>query len=657
MWTRAVQHGLWSADTPTRRSIENLLSSPTNGRCASTMPAQKPMRRGQLISPFGVGALVDFPGDESLMTAGLDEWPFAHEPCPNDWLVQEERLQARLKVNHFRLPPDFREQGQGVQHANQHIPFVRFPRWLYCPRRGVMDELHLFSPRRRCPCRSDLDCHSMPENRRPWMIPSRFVAACPKGHIEDFPFMRWVHRESDWDSQHRLRLLPGRSSASLSGIRIDCCCGKSETMTGTFNPEALHGIGHDCSGNMPWVGDIEGKPGHCGEYLRVVQRGASNVYFPLTASSIYLPLWGEDSERAINKILDETSSWNALTAELDDGKYIQTVRCEILATIHRVDPEELRQAAQRKLDGTREIADTHPRSEEEFRRQEYEALRSGRGGETTDLMVELQDPSGYGAKLARVLSSIGLVRKLRETRVLVGFSRLLPIEDPSSPNLLPMSQNADLGWLPATVVYGEGIFIEFDYSSLEAWTKKWHSHVKVKERISSLSERYNERRSERGMGMAMVTEKYVLLHTIAHALIGQLSFDCGYGSAALRERIYCNMEDPDRPMQGVLIYTASGDSEGTLGGLVRQGEPDHLKAVFERAIHRARWCSSDPVCIESSGQGTDNANIAACHGCVLLPETSCETGNRLLDRGLLVGVPDMPEVGFFDDASINVTTA
>ena len=645
---RAVQHVRYPADMAIGRQVEDLLSGPTIGRYANTMPTNRPIRRGQLINPFGVGALVDFRRDESLMTAGLDEWPFAHERCPDDWFVQEERLQARLDVSHFRLPPDFRDPGQGVQYANQHLPFVRFPRWHYCPRRGAMEQLPLFGSRRPCQCRPDLDCYSMPKGRRPWLIPSRFIAACPKGHIEDFPFMEWIHRGSGWNKQHSLRLLPGRSSASLSGIRVDCSCGKSETMTGIFNPEALHGIGHDCSGSMPWVGEIGDDPGHCGEHLRVVQRGASNVYFPLTVSSIYLPLWGEDTGRTINTILDEPKSWEILTAGLDDGQYIQPVRCQVLAATRGVDPEELRQTAQGKLDGTLELTDAHRRSEEEFRRQEYEALRNGRGGEATDLMVELRDTSEYGPAFARVLGVIGLVRKLRETRVLVGFSRILPVDDPTSQDLLPMSQDANLGWLPATVVYGEGIFIEFNESNLEGWAKRSH----VIERISSLSVRYNKRRNERGMGSAEISEKYVLLHTVAHALIAQLSFDCGYGSAALRERVYCNVEDPDRPMQGVLIYTASGDSEGTLGGLVRQGEPDRLNAVFERAIHKSQWCSSDPVCIESLGQGTDNANLAACHGCILLPETSCETGNRLLDRGLLVGTPDMPEVRFFADTSV-----
>jgi hypothetical protein len=413
------------------------------------MPNLRPIRRGQLISPFGIGALVDFRGDESLMTAGLDEWPFAEDECPADWLVREERLQARLGVTHFRLPPEHREPGQGVQFANQYIPFVRFPRWHYCPRRGSMEKLPLYGGRMKCPCRPGLDCESLPERKRPYLIPSRFIAVCPKGHIEDFPFMQWIHRDGTWDRTHKLRLLAGRSSASLSGIKVACSCGRSETMTGSFNFDeetggALHRIGYDCSASMPWLGDIDGRPGHCGEYLRVVQRGASNVYFPLTVSSIYLPLWGEDTSRTVNKILDNPKVWDTLVAGLDDGKYIQAVRCEAVAAIYQVDPEELREAAQRKLDGTTTLDGTRLRSEEEFPRQEYDALRTGRGGETTDLTVEVRDPVPYGSDFADVFDKICLVKKLRETRVLVGFSRLLPVEDLASANLLPIAEDDNL---------------------------------------------------------------------------------------------------------------------------------------------------------------------------------------------------------------------
>jgi len=100
-------------------------------------------------------------------------------------------------------------------------------------------------------------------------------------------------------------------------------------------------------------------------------------------------------------------------------------------------------------------------------------------------------------------------------------------------------------------------------------------------------------------------------------------------------------------MAGLLIYTASGDSEGTMGGLVRQGEQGRLENSIVRALRTAAWCSSDPVCSESSGQGPDSCNLAACHSCALLPETSCEEGNRLLDRVIVIGSPKEPALGFF----------
>ena len=141
--------------------------------------------------------------------------------------------------------------------------------------------------------------------------------------------------------------------------------------------------------------------------------------------------------------------------------------------------------------------------------------------------------------------------------------------------------------------------------------------------------------------------KFLLLHALAHSLINQLSFDCGYGSASLRERIYCNLDAATENMCGILIYTASGDSDGTMGGLVRQGEPERLLRTLLVALQKARWCSSDPICIETAGQGTDNSNLAACHGCLLISETSCEEGNRLLDRAMLVGKVEQPEIGYF----------
>jgi hypothetical protein len=198
-------------------------------------------------------------------------------------------------------------------------------------------------------------------------------------------------------------------------------------------------------------------------------------------------------------------------------------------------------------------------------------------------------------------------------------------------------------WLPAAVVRGEGIFLRFDEERLANWDKEFGALHR--ERLRQVNRNLQAQAARRQIHVDDASPVLVLMHTFAHVLISQLVFDCGYGSSSLRERIYFSDTQPQ--MSGILIYTAAGDSEGTMGGLVRMGEPEQLDRTIARALDRARWCSSDPVCIESTGQGPDNCNLAACHSCGLLPETSCEMQNRLLDRGMLIGDLNRPEIGFF----------
>lgn len=168
-------------------------------------------------------------------------------------------------------------------------------------------------------------------------------------------------------------------------------------------------------------------------------------------------------------------------------------------------------------------------------------------------------------------------------------------------------------------------------------------------RVAPLASRFGALQEQRRLDAHEISPRFVLLHTLAHLLINQLTFDCGYSSASLRERLYAST-DPHMPMAGVLIYTANGDSEGTMGGLVRMGKPGNIEPVIHKALLGAQWCSADPVCMEvgsQSGQGPDSCNLAACHSCALVPETACEEFNRFLDRGLVVGTPDDPSLGFF----------
>jgi hypothetical protein len=480
----------------------------------------------------------------------------------------------------------------------------------------------------------------------------RILAACDMGHIQDFPFMEWVHQDGGKTDGCVLRFRAGRSSASLSGIKITCTCGAERTLGNVFKEGSLHNaIGYDCRGHQPWMGKGGDSQDGCGQYLRVVQRGASNVYFPQVVGSIYLPLWAEDTDGPIIKALENPKIWSSLSTGLLEGKYIDRTRAETAAEMLELDPEELIAAAQRKLDGLPSEEGTP--LEEGYRRQEYDALRSGRGGPDTELLVDVKDVTEYPAEVSDLFSGICLVRKLRETRALAGFTRLNPPEgDLASDRLQSLSNGSGINWLPAIVVRGEGVFLELNNLRIREWLEQ---SERSGSRLRQLLETYERNRISRGQEPRNVSAKFVMMHTLAHMLINQLAFDCGYGSASLRERIFCNFEEGAEPMQGILIYTASGDSEGTMGGLVRQGEPDRLPDTIERAVRKAQWCSSDPVCIESTGQGTDNANLAACHACLLVSETSCEEGNRLLDRATVVGTPNDLGAGFFQQITSEAT--
>jgi hypothetical protein len=313
-----------------------------------------------------------------------------------------------------------------------------------------------------------------------------------------------------------------------------------------------------------------------------------------------------------------------------------------------VDSAKLAIAAERKLQGgVAARASGATGDEEDFRRSEYQAICDGKVGPQSELYVECAKLTDYEPEVAKFFSRIRLVHKLRETRTLAGFTRILPPDGNLASNRLQgLKLDQQIDWLPAIKVYGEGIFLEINADEIKKWTATVPG---LRPEFVRLVARYNAARTARLQPNRNITAKFLLLHTLAHVLINQLSFDCGYGSASLRERLYCDFSDPSRPMHGFLIYTASGDSEGTMGGLVRQGKPGRLETTLRRALKHAAWCSSDPVCIESKGQGSDSANLAACHGCCLLPETSCEEGNRLLDRALLIGTPQHSALGFFSE--------
>lgn len=691
----------------------------------------RPVRRSQAISPFGVGALIDFPGPVSLVHAGLDAWPFdPAKPEHREFKVEDEpRLARRLGVDFFVQPPDFRMPiGAGSAEAvnvGLTLPFLRFPLWHSCPRCGRMFETRYqdrAAPQCSGPIGSGGEKGKYHKSRRTVQV--RFISVCRDGHMRDFPWIEWLGLEAEeWNgsrSDRWLRLL-STGSASIAGVIVvaERTHGdgfvevKRRSLAGAFGQD----LPVDCDSQVPALGigdggDVCGEP--CSQKLKAVLRGASNLYFSDVRSSIYIPEFRdqalpqelldllEDHEfkqdllnvalaseegvlsrrsaglvlkrrrpesevdpaqlaEAANKhVLHEALTHDRMTATLlsmkaGDGKLTETMIAEVigasLVSDWGVDPARLVGPLNEWLSVRR--AGVQPESEategglseRAFRSEEYVTFsRDGQeGAPKINLLVRSHLIEEYESIIRERFSRISLLDKLRETRAFVGYSRLYatPVSDPVKRWKLISRKRKN--WLPAVVVRGEGIFIVFDGAKLDQWNSEHGAFHR--QRLVEVNRNLRAQARRREVHAEDVDPRFVLIHTFAHILISQLTFDCGYGSSSLRERIYFSDEHPR--MSGVLLYTAAGDSEGTMGGLVRMGAPGLLERTVARALDRARWCSSDPVCIESHGQGPDNCNLAACHSCALLPETSCEQQNRLLDRGMLIGTLDRPETGFF----------
>ena len=233
--------------------------------------------------------------------------------------------------------------------------------------------------------------------------------------------------------------------------------------------------------------------------------------------------------------------------------------------------------------------------------------------------------------------------------VLNGFRRILPAVENDSDvrakdglfdDLFTSLSKQPLTWLPAIELFGEGIFIELDNAAVKEWETRTLSRYK------GLAKRHKYP----WIGKEMFDEshtRYVLLHTLSHLLIRQLSSQCGYATASLKEKIYSTYSDKGSEMCGILIYTSATDTDGSLGGLVREGLSERINDTLKNMLDESSWCSNDPICIDSPNQGYQGLNMAACHACTLLPETSCESLNCLLDRAAIVGTPENPEIGFF----------
>lgn len=629
---------------------------------------KNPIRRSQLIVPFGVGSMIVVQGGVGLLTAGLDHWYKREDGTTgvveDEYIIEEWRLQRLLGVDHFRLPPDYREPWQydgTVPNVGLTVPFHRFPRWHFCPWCDRLDERPLSEHGRpKCPeCKNYL-----------FQVP--FVSMCEAGHLQDFPWREWVHRQRFPACDGILRL-KATGSASLSGQKVTCDkCKKERTLSQitSANPDGSTHLSKAltdddtifyCPGHLTWLG--EDAKEECTLHLRGSLRSAANVYFPHPRSSIYLPRGNQSVPDELINLLSNPPISTPLKIVLDalggievagnleravDG-ITQQVRYAPKFDIYNRDQiiEASRIAFGTQDDIEHKDSDNDSfMTEEDFRREEYMILRESINEEL--LKIKKANLKEYDHDIAQYFSRIMLIDKLRETRALTGFSRVFATNEQTLSErkaMLRKNESPKNNWLPAYKVYGEGIFFEFDEKQLSEWEQR----PEIVSRMRALDRRYKKVQQNRRLRDQEITPRFVLLHTFAHILMNRLTFECGYSSAALKERLYVS-NDIGNPMSGVLIYTADGDAEGTMGGLVRMGKQGYIEPIIKHALQDATWCSADPVCTEiggGGGQGPDSCNLAACHNCALVPETACEQFNRFLDRAVVVGDINRPNIGYF----------
>jgi hypothetical protein len=225
--------------------------------------------------------------------------------------------------------------------------------------------------------------------------------------------------------------------------------------------------------------------------------------------------------------------------------------------------------------------------------------------------------------------------------VLLGFMRMdspePEVED--AKNIVYLTKNkTGESWLLGVEINGEGIFIEFNKETVA----KWNTVLRTGQLSDQYKKFYNEFCSSRGWTKYKERNaEYVLLHTFAHLMIKEMAMQSGYSSSTIKERIYSSEN-----MCGILLYTGSSDKEGSLGGLVEIGEMNKLIIVLKQALENAMLCTTDPECMMSE-PSADDLNGVACHSCVMIAETACESGNRLLDRSLVIPLPSKEESAYF----------
>jgi Domain of unknown function (DUF1998) len=596
----------------------------------SDLIAAGSLRPSRLLFVHGPGAIADLPG-MSVMVLGLDDWDTRYaEEIGEDRLLMAVRTELGNQVERLRTPPYVSETVAPDQAAQVGVPVGVFPRWMRCSNPGcrrlspVEHGLFTLHEDRFRPDRMGYR-HAGCSRRPQSVLPARFLVACRRGHLDDFPWVEYCHR---WQPCRApaLQLVERGVTGEAADITVRCTeCSAARPMVEAFGQGAERNL-PKCRGRHPHLRSFD--PHGCGEELRTILLGATNSWFPVTRSVLSVPSGATGLDATVERL------WPQLADVPDRGALEFSIRTNPLFADLRVhDGADVWAAVQLRRAGAPKKAVGG-----DLLRPEWDAFSHPLEIRGSHEDFELR-PEQVPENLVGTLAEVVLADKLREVVALIGFSRI-DAPDDGAVDDEPAFERAPIGrsdarWVPCAQTRGEGIFVRFDEAAVTIWERRLHGS-KLEDRLSDAHVAWRRRRG-RDPRLGWPGLRYVLLHTFAHAMIRELGIECGYGASDIRERIYAHDGgDGQEPMAGVLLYTAASDSEGTLGGLVSRGRSAVLGEIASRALAAAGLCSSDPMCSEHDPTTDGSLHGAACHACLFVSETSCERGNLYLDRALLV---------------------
>lgn len=606
------------------------------------------VRPSQLLWTYGPGALIDLP-NVSVVTLGTDRWEVSRcRPIEEARLLAAVRRQLGPQVESLRMPPFTESEGVDPFSAEAYVgvPVRPFPRWLRCVRCGLLSPYDLglfeckesrFRPEQtrfvHAGCRGSQN--DLPA-RDGDAVPARFLLACRAGHLDDFPWHYFVHSGAT-DCKGSLRFFESGASLQTENLWVRCDqCGASRNMAHAFGKAGLDNL-PACRGRHPHIDQYDAD---CGEQARAVLLGATNSWFPITISALAIPV----TRDPIGQLVQDGWEYFAdCSSEAEVALVVKTLKkTGNLSGIDKHAPKDIWTVVKQIKDGGAPGGDTP----DDIKAPEWDVLIDP--NPPSDWPHFLSKPVAPPPMFAKQIASVLLLERLREVNALLGFTRVEAPEDSSNPAERPpraaLCREAPQ-WVPATEVHGEGIFIRFDEDALQTWEKK----AGVAVRDARLFQGHRGWRNARKLAAdeAYPGIRYALLHTLSHLLIRELALECGYNASSIRERIYADTAG-DAAQAGILIYTAAADSDGTLGGLVDLGRPENLGRLLRQALTRATICSSDPLCSEHNPETDRSLHAASCHACSFVSETSCEKGNRYLDRALVIPTLETSDASFFD---------